>query len=144
MPETPFTLAAADRAHLLTITSRGRSAARTFKRATALLQLHDGHSLRHIADALQVSRQSVARWRDTYRERGLTVLDEKPRSGRPIRIDGTQRAQITALACSSPPQGHARWSLRLLADRAVELGFSTRLSHTKVRQILKKTNFRRT
>jgi transposase len=67
-------------------------------------------------------------------------LDEKPRSGRPVRLDGKQRARITALACSTPPAGRARWTLRRLADKVVELGYGGRLSHTGVRQLLKKTN----
>jgi putative transposase len=138
MSEKPFALRAADQAHLVAITIRGRTAARTVKRASALLQLQAGHTLLYVAQALQVSRQSVARWRDHYRQGGLQALDEKPRSGRPVRIDGKQRAQITALACSQPPRGRARWTLRLLADRAVELGYCMNLSHTHARQILKK------
>src|SRR3954447_5505957 len=140
MSETPFALPAADQAHLVAITHRGRTKARTFQRASALLQLQAGHTLLHIAETLRVSRQSVARWRDRYLQVGLQVWDEKPRSGRPIRIDGQQRARITALACHQPPKGRARWTLRLLADKAVELGYCGSLSHTGVRQILKKTN----
>ena len=71
------------------------------------------------------------------------MLQDKPRSGRPVQIDGIQRAQITALACSTPPEGYARWSLRLLADKAVELGFVEHLSHNHTGQILKKTNSNR-
>jgi putative transposase len=144
MLDQPFALAPADQQHLTAITRRGRTKARTFQRASALLQLQAGHTLLQIAEALQVSRQSVARWRDHYLQAGLRALDEKPRSGRPIRLDGKQRARITALACSTPPQGRARWPLRLLADKAVALGYCRSLSHTGVRQILKKTNFNRT
>ena len=144
MIEKPFALTVTDRKHLAAITRRGRTKARTFQRASALLQLQAGHTLLHIAEALQVSRQSVARWRNGYLQTGLQVLDEKPRTGRPVRIDGKQRAQITALACSTPPEGRARWSLRLLADKVVELGCCGRLSHTGVRQILTKTNSSRT
>jgi transposase len=140
MSKKPFTLTKADQQHLTAITRRGRTKARTFQRASALLQLQAGHTLLQMAEALQVSRQSVARWRDRYRQAGLQALDEKPRSGRPVRLDGKQRARITALACSTPPQGRARWTLRLLADQAVELGYCGSLSHTGVRQILKKTN----
>jgi putative transposase len=144
MLDQPFALAKADPKHLTAITRRGRSKARTFQRASALLQLQAGHTLLHVAEALQVSRQSVARWRDRYLQAGLQVLDEKLRSGRPVRIEGKQRAQLTALACSTPPEGRARWTLRLLADQAVELGYCGSLSHTGVRQILKKTNSNRT
>jgi transposase len=138
MGDQPFGLTKADQKHLTAITRRGQAKARTFQRASALLQLQAGHTLLHVAETLQVSRQSVARWRDRYRQAGLQALDEKPRSGRPVRLDGKQRARITALACSTPPEGRARWTLRLLADKAVELGSSGSLSHTGVRQILKK------
>jgi putative transposase len=66
-------------------------------------------------------------------------LEDAPRSGRPIEIDGLQRAKVTALACSEAPAGHARWSLRLLADKVVELGYCKRISHVQVDKILKKT-----
>jgi putative transposase len=92
----------------------------------------------------QVNYNTVATWRDAYQEAGLTMLQDKPRPGRPVVIDGTQRAKITALACSTPPQGHARWSLRLLADKAVELGYVEHLSHDHAGIILKKTNYNRT
>lgn len=74
----------------------------------------------------------------------LSALNEQPRSGKPTRISGEARARLTALACSDAPSGHARWTLRLLADKAVELGFCDSLSHNHVGQILKKTNFDRT
>ena len=138
MSDKPFVLTPADQKHLAAITRRGQAKARTFQRASALLQLQAGHTLLQIAEALQVSRQSIARWRDRYLQAGLQALDEKPRSGRPVRLDGKQRARITALACSTPPEGRARWTLRLLADRAVELGYCTGLSHTHARKILKK------
>jgi transposase len=69
-----------------------------------------------------------------------TALSEKPRSGKPVQISGEARARITALACSDAPRGHARWTLRLLADKSVELGFVDSISHNHIRQILKKTN----
>ena len=67
------------------------------------------------------------------------MLFDKPRSGRPIEIDGQARAKVTALACSEPPEGHSHWDLRLLADKAVELGYCEHLSHTYAGSILKKT-----
>jgi putative transposase len=124
---------------LMRITAQGQAPARVFKRATALLQLHQGQTLCAVAQALQISYKTVARWRNSYRSRGLLALQEQPRRGRPIRIDGHQRAQLTALACSTPPAGRARWTLRLLADKAVELGYCSQLSHTQARSILKKT-----
>ena len=137
-------LSQADHDFLIIITAKGQFTARVFKRATALLQLDKGQTLRAVADSLQVTQKAVAQWRDNYHASGLQALEDAPRSGRPIRIDGKQRAQLTALACSTPPQGHARWTLRLLADKAVELGYCERLSHTKARSILKKTVSSRT
>jgi putative transposase len=125
---------------LMILVSRGHTSARLFRRATALLELNRGKTLSAVAETLGVSRQSVLRWRDHYLSRGLEVLEDAPRSGRPVEIDGASRAKITALACSAPPKGHARWTLRLLADKVIELGYCERVSHTAVRQILKKTN----
>lgn len=132
-------LSQADQDFLMSIVSKGQTSARVFKRATALLQLHRGQTLCAVAETLQVTYVSVAKWRDNYQTSGLQALQDKPRTGRPVVIDGKSRAQITALACSTPPQGHARWTLRLLADQVVELGYCASLSHTKARSILKKT-----
>lgn len=82
---------------------------------------------------------AIARWRDSYKASGLKCLHDAPRSGRPIEIDGTQRAKITALACSDAPEGYARWSLRLLAEKAVEAGICDEISHSSVGDVLKKT-----
>ena len=67
-------------------------------------------------------------------------MEDLPRPGRPIEIDGTQRAKITALACSEPPQGRAKWGLRLIAEKIVELGYCEEISHMQVGRILKKTS----
>ena len=75
-----------------------------------------------------------------YKTKGLLCLQDEPRSGRPIEIDGEQRAKITALACSDAPEGYDRWSLRLLADKAVELSYCEKISYSQVRFVLKKTN----
>ena len=75
-----------------------------------------------------------------YKETGLEFLTDKPRPGRPTVIDGLARAKITALACSDAPEGYERWSLRLLADKAVELELVEAISYMEVSRILKKTN----
>lgn len=111
-----------------------------FKRATGLLELDRGKTLHEVARTLSVDYNTVGAWRDRYQENGLKSLQDKPRSGRPIEIDGEQRAKITALACSEAPEGHARWDLRLLADKVVELGHCESISHTQVGKILKKMN----
>ena len=104
-----------------------------------LLELDRGKCFTEVAETLQVSIPRISRWAKEYRERGLQVIQDQPRSGRPMVIDGQQRAKVTALACSEPPEGYAQWSLRLLADKAVELGYVEEISHTEVRKILKKT-----
>jgi transposase len=139
MQKEHLKLSQADQDFLMLIVSRGQISARVFKRATALLELHRGKTLCAVAETLNVTYVSVAKWRDNYQAGGLQALEDKQRKGRPVLIDGKQRAQLTALACSTPPVGRARWTLRLLADKAVELGLCESLSHTKARSILKKT-----
>lgn len=129
-----------DRVFLEALIRKGELKARAYRRALGLLELDRGKSFTEVAKTLQVSIPSVSSWAKEYRERGLQVIQDQPRSGRPIVIDGQQRAKITALACSEPPEGYAQWSLRLLADKAVELGYVEGISHTEVRTILKKTN----
>ena len=140
MQKAHVKLTESDYSYLTTLLSKGHLSARCFRRATALLQLHRGKTLNHVANSLSVNRVTVANWRDAFNEVGLQCLQDKSRSGRPINIDGKARAQITALACSTPPQGRCRWTLRLLADKAVELGYCESLSHTQARTILKKTH----
>jgi putative transposase len=134
-------LSSADRSYLKSLVSKGKSSARLFKRAMALLQLDQGKTVSSVAESLDLALPTVATWRDRYLSGGLkAALEERPRSGRPPLIDGKSRAKITALACSTPPKGHVRWTLRLLADRVVEMGICENLSHTKASQILKQMN----
>jgi putative transposase len=140
-----LTLTTADRTFLQNLVKKGALRARTYQRATALLELDRGQTMTAVARTLGVSYPSVCSWREKYQAHGLAeALHDKQRSGRPVVIDGQQRAKVTALACSTPPQGHVRWTLRLLADKAVELGHCEQLSHTHARRILKKTPFSRT
>lgn len=140
MKKNHVRLRQADREYLETLVASGTQKARVFRRAVGLLEMDRGKTVRSVADSLGVSRVAVASWRDQYRQRGLKCLEDAPRSGRPVKIDGAQRAKITALACSEAPAGHARWALRLLADKVVELGYCEHISHTHVGNILKKTN----
>ncbi len=133
-------LSPSDREHLEALTRQGEHTAKAYRRALALLELDRGKTYTEVSETLQVTIPTLSGWAAKYRENGLEVLQDRPRSGRPIEIDGKQRAKITALACSTPPEGYARWSLRLLADKAVELGYCEHISHTEVREVLKKTN----
>ena len=139
MNKQHVTLSDDDRSTLERLLSHGTLSAKKFKRATALLELDRGKTLQDVAATLQITYPTVSSWRDKYTALGLRSLDDAPRSGRPIEIDGEQRAKITALACSDAPEGHARWSLRLLADKAVESGLCEHLSHSLVGDVLKKT-----
>jgi putative transposase len=143
MQKEHIKLSQTDHDFLTTFLAKGQTSIRVFKRATALLELHRGKTLTAVATSLQVTPFTVSKWRDCYNTGGLDFLHDKPRSGRPLLIDGLQRAKVTALACSNPPTGRARWTLRLLADKAVELGFCQNLSHTQTRRMLKKINCNR-
>jgi putative transposase len=133
-------LTAEDREYLENLISKGDLSAKTYRRALGLLELDRGKTYTSVFKTIQVTIPTLSGWARQYQEKGLPVLHDQPRPGRPIQIDGMQRAKITALACSTPPEGYAQWSLRLLADKAVELGYCEHISHTEVGEILKKTN----
>jgi transposase len=141
----PITLSSNDRRSLKILLTRGTASARTLSRARILDLLHRGQSSADIASLLQLTPQTVFNVKRRFRDGGLpAALDDQPRAGRPPELDGQQRAKITALACSTPPTGRARWTLRLLADKVVELGYCDSLSHTTAGKILKKINSSRT
>jgi len=134
-----------ERTALTALLAKGSLKVRTFKRATGLLELDRGQSLQTVAAILRMNYNTVAAWRDKYAAGGLdAALYDKPRSGRPIEIDGVARAKITALACTPAPEGHARWKLSMLAEKAVELEYCAHVSGTHVGTLLKKTNSSRT
>lgn len=136
----PIKLSNDDLSSLKNILRRGSAAARTQARARALGLLHRGQHPDQVADTLQLSGATVFNIKRRYLQGGLdAALFDKHRPGRPPTIDGKMRARITALACSDAPDGHAGWTLRLLADRAVELGIVSTISHTAIKKILKKT-----
>lgn len=119
--------------------STGKLSARQFNRATGLLALDRGETLEAVAALLGVTTETVRAWRERYRADGLKSLPDKPRSGRPVEFDGSQRAKITALACTEAPAGHSKWTLRLLAAKVVELDYCEHISHTQIHHVLKKT-----
>ena len=133
-------LSKAERSYLKTLFSGGNSSNRKQTRARILDLLSKRTTPPEIARLLGCSLMTVYHIKRRFLSEGIeSALSEKPRSGKPVSISGEARARITALACSDAPAGHARWTLRLLADKAVELGFCDMVSHNHVRAILKKT-----
>jgi transposase len=135
-----------ERSQLETLVRRGRDHARKLLYARILLKADaDGPDHQwtdeRIAEAFEVSTATVARERRRYCEEGLEVALMPKKPGRPRRrvLDGRAEAHLVALSCSDPPEGRERWSMRLLADRMVELGHVEALSHETVRRTLKKT-----
>ena len=144
MEKPHIELTDAERAQLRDLLSKGQLPVKVFKRATALLELDRGKTMSEVAKTLGISYPTILSWRDKYAIQKLQCLYDAPRSGRPIEIDGEARAKITALACTPAPEGHARWKLDMLADKAVELNYCEHLSRTHVGTLLKKTNSNRT
>lgn len=138
MRKQHINLTEVDKTYLQKLLRKGSLTAKMFKRATALLEVNRAKPLAAVAESVGVSPQSIYNWCEAYNDQGLRMLKDEPRSGRPVKIDGAQRAKITALACSDAPKGRSRWSLRLLADRVVELGYCKHLSHNHAGKILKK------
>lgn len=129
-----------DREYLLELLSKGSLKVRKQKRAQALLELDRGKTFVEVQTQLNVSYPAVLGWSKKYKSVGLSFLDDQPRPGRPVGLSGEDRAKITALACSEPPKGYARWSLRLLSDKLVELEIVDSISFKQVSNILKKMN----
>jgi transposase len=109
-------------------------------RREILIRADEGDTDREIADELGIHAATVQRTRRRFVEDGMeAALADKPRPGAPPKMDGKQEAMIVALACSEVPDGQARWSVRLLARRAVELEVVETVSRETVRRVLKKT-----
>jgi transposase len=154
MPQKQYlvTLTADERQWLAGLVSAGKRSALTLTRARILLkadQADGGPAWEDaaIAEALDRSARTVERVRQRLVERGLEqALGRKPqdRPSRERKFDGAAEARLIALACSQPPEGRARWTLKLLADKLVELEVFESVSDEAVRRVLKKTNSSRT
>lgn len=130
-----------ERERLPGITRRGQSSGRKVKRSLILCKAGEGLTDREVAEALMVGSATVSRVRQRFVEGGLErALNGLPRPGQRRKLDGKQEAHLAAVACSAPPEGHARWTLQLLADQAVKLELTGSISRETVRQTLKKTN----
>jgi transposase-like protein len=135
-----------ERAELQHMVRKGRVAGWKVQRAQALLQCDQGPdgpawTDEQIAAAYGVTTRSLESWRKQAVARGpLSLLERKPRLTPAVtpKLDGEKQARLTALACSKPPDGHVRWSLRLLAERWVELEVVESVSYETVRRAMKK------
>jgi transposase len=141
------TLTEAERQMLQAMLSRGKAAARKLMHARILLKADanpdgPGWNDDQIAEGLEVGRATVERVRREFVEEGLEAALErrKPRRHYERALDGDGEAHLIALTCQKPPEGRARWTLRLLADRMVQLEYVEQVSYQTVRRTLKKTN----
>jgi transposase len=113
-------LTAEERDTLVGVIRHGKAAARKVTRARILLKADEGLTDEEIAAEVATSIAPVERTRQRFVEENLAALIERPRSGAPVRRDGKAHAPLIAVACSRAPPGRERWTLRLLADKAVE------------------------
>ena len=132
------------RQHLEKLTSSGKVSARQMKRAQILLKsdLQTNWSYEQIMEAFDVSAVTVAAVRRAFVEQGLEASLQRKKPDREYEhiLDGEGEAHLIALACSEPPAGRAKWSLRLLQDRFVKLGHADSISYETIRRVLKKTS----
>lgn len=135
-----------ERATLRQVLAAGKVAARTLAHAHILLKADaaagaPGWSDQHIVEAFEVSLSTVGRVRRQFVEQGLEAAlhRQAPTESPPHKLDGAQEAHLIALACSVPPTGRKRWTLRLLASKVVELQIAGGVSYETVRRVLKKT-----
>jgi transposase len=147
-PRYRVTLTDQERNELDALTKRGKISARKFVHARALLLCDAGASgpawkVADAADALGITSRTIEHVKKRFVEEGLeAALERKPleKPPREIEFDGAFEARLIALACSDAPAGRARWTVRLLADKVVELKIAESVSHMTVQRILKKTN----
>ena len=141
-------LSGEERKSLKSLVSSGKGPARMFTRARILLKANVGKDGpgwpdEKIADALDVTIQTIERIRKQLVEEGLEAVLSRRKYVQKVsrkKLDGDAEAHLIALACTDAPEGYTRWSLRLLADKMVELGYVESISHEAVRRVLKKTS----
>lgn len=132
---------------LKAIINKGSHTSHTFKAAYVLLNCDEGeHSDKvkneTISKVLKVGMRTIDRIKKRFFEGGLEAALGRKETSRTyeVKIDGDVEAKLVQLCCSAPPSGYAQWSLRLLADKMVELKYVEGISHVSVRNVLKKTN----
>lgn len=132
---------------LHSIINKGSHTSQTFRVAYILLNCDEGkfsHKVTNeqISRVLKVGMRTIDRVKKRFMEEGLEAVLERRATSRAYerKLDGEVEAKLVTLCCSDPPKGYARWSLRLLADKMVELKYVENISHVTVRSVLKKTN----
>ncbi len=123
---------------LLEMLEKGSLKSRIFKRITGLLELNKGKTYEAVSKIANLSVNSLRQLAKRYTEQGLNCLYDKPRTGRPKTITQIHKDEVVKLACSTPPDGYEYWSIRLLADKMVELKLCDGISHGTVHNILQK------
>ncbi len=132
------------------VLGKGKHSSQQYRNACILINSDEGTygqklSNEQIAQVLQINSKTVERVKQRFVEEGFdSCMDRKPYPNKgPIKTDGDFEAHLIALSCSEAPEGYARWSLRMLADKMVELKYTDNISHETVRQVLKKTKSNR-
>ena len=126
-----------DRQQIALMLTKGRKSARVLRRASILRQLDQGQTAAQVARNAEVARKPVRAIARRYEEEGLkSGLYERPRSGKPRALDAGQSQRIISMVCSPPPQGHARWSVRLIVSEAVKRKLAPQVSRETIRILL--------
>jgi transposase len=139
-PSYEIKLTEEEKQELINITSKGKHSARVIKRAQVILDKAAGLEDEEISKRLHLTVRGIKQIRRNFYFERLESLQDKPRSGRPRIIDGDIEAHIIAIACSKAPAGHVKWTIRMLADRLVELEIVDSVSHVTILNTLKKMN----
>ncbi|HEY7356311.1 MAG TPA: helix-turn-helix domain-containing protein [Ktedonobacterales bacterium] len=142
MPDTlAVTLTPQDQAILRAFIQQAKANGRTLTRARVLLKASEGWSDADLVRAFDVDQTTVRRVRQRFQQGGLpAVLAEQHQTRRRQALTGEQAAHLIAIACTPAPAGHDHWTIRLLADKAVELGFVASIAKDTIHRLLKKTN----
>lgn len=140
------TLTKDERDQLVALIGKGKHTSQEYRNACILINSDESTlgkkiTSEHIAQVLQINTKTVERVKQRFVEEGFeSCIERKPYPNKgPIKTDGDFEAHLVALSCSKAPKGYARWSLRLLADKMVELKYTDSISHETVRRVLKKT-----
>ena len=147
MKKYVVTLTESEREELQRVIRKGKAAARKLLHARILLKADSspgqpGWSDEAISEALEVSWSTIGRVREQFVDKGVTAALERQPAKRVYerKLDGEREARLVALVCSQPPQGSPRWTLQLLTDKMVELGYVEEISDETIRRTLKKMN----